>query len=128
MQEWNGHFWKDVSLQSLGIVYQLGHGGQPCKVPAEMVCTMVVIHTNGVHTVRYRYCGCDLSDHANNLQQLLRNSWYPASTIDPATCATFDALEVYRLLNVIGNINVHDYVGTLERLSDATKIRRVPVS
>ncbi|KAJ7841673.1 hypothetical protein B0H13DRAFT_2365584 [Mycena leptocephala] len=126
LKEWNQHFWKDVSLESLGIVYQLGHGGQPCKAPANTLRTMVVIHTNGVHTVHYRYCGCDLSDHANNLEQLLCNSWYPASTIDPATCATFDALETYRLLNVIGNINVKDYVSTLERMGDPTRIRYVP--
>jgi hypothetical protein len=89
---------------------------------------MVVIDSQAIHTVRFQYCGCDNSDHANNLEQLLRNSWYPATTVDPATCATFAALELFRLLNVIGNINVHDFVKAVERQTDACQVHNVPVS
>jgi hypothetical protein len=89
---------------------------------------MVIIDTEAIHTVRIRYCACDQSDHANNLEQLLRNGWYPATTVDPATCATFAALELYRLLNVVGNINVHDFVPSLERNTDACNTQDVPVS
>ncbi|KAJ7701888.1 hypothetical protein B0H17DRAFT_1128104 [Mycena rosella] len=49
-----------------------------------------------------------------------------ASTIDPATCATFEALELYRLLNVMGNINVHDFVRMLERRTNPTKVKPIP--
>ncbi|KAJ7437721.1 hypothetical protein FB451DRAFT_1416705 [Mycena latifolia] len=38
----------------------------------------------------------------------------------------FEALELYRLLNVVGNINVHDYVRLLERRTDPTKTKPVP--
>ncbi|KAJ6558618.1 hypothetical protein DFH09DRAFT_1084132 [Mycena vulgaris] len=88
-KEWAGGCWKDVTLKSLDLVYQPGHG-------------------------------CDLADTNNNLSQLLRNWWYPASTVDPATCATFQALELYRVLNVMGNINARDFVGSLKHLTDAT--------
>lgn len=60
--------------------------------------------------------------------QLLRNAWYPATTIDPRTCATFEVLELYRLLNVVGNLNTSDFITSLEQLSDGTKQSRVPVS
>ncbi|KAJ7018026.1 hypothetical protein C8F04DRAFT_978149 [Mycena alexandri] len=126
LNEWNGHFWKDITLRDLKIVFQVGHGGLPCPSPEPGTRTMVVLHPNAVHTVDYRYCKCDLSERANNLQQLLRTGWYPATTIDPATCATFQCLELYRILNVVGNINVHDFVGSLERLTDATKITKIP--
>lgn len=118
----------DITLQELKLVYQIGHGGLPCDKPEVPARCMVVIHTNGVHTVDFCYCACDLSDRSNNLKQLLRNNWYPATTVDPATCATFEALELFRLLNVIGNINMHNFVGMVERLTDPTKIRPIPVS
>jgi hypothetical protein len=123
--EWQFLEWND--LVSLGCVYQLGHGGHPCPHPAPAVRTMVVVDTQSIQSVKYRYCTCDKSDDAMNLEQLLRNGWYPATTMDPATCATFASLELYRLLNVVGNINVHDFVGTLERRSDACQVKAVPV-
>ncbi|KAJ7170643.1 hypothetical protein C8R43DRAFT_1120404 [Mycena crocata] len=126
VKEWTGEFWDDVTLVSLGLVYQLGHRGLSCPVPHDVLRRMVVIHTNGIHTIHYRYCGCDLSDRASNLDQLLRNAWYPATTVDPATCTTFEALKLYRLLNVVGNLNVHDFVGTLEHRTDPTKIKPIP--
>ncbi|KAJ7062443.1 hypothetical protein B0H15DRAFT_794789, partial [Mycena belliarum] len=126
LKEWTGEFWDDVTLTSLGLVYQVGHGGLPCPRPEPAERTMVVVHTNGIHIVDFHYCGCDLSDRANHLAQLMGTAWYPATTIEPATCATFEALELFRLLNVVGNLNVHDFVGSLERRTDATKIRPVP--
>ncbi|KAJ7058605.1 hypothetical protein C8F01DRAFT_990833, partial [Mycena amicta] len=51
----------------------------------------------------------------------------PATTIDPATCATFEALETFRLLNIVGNLSADDYVGTLERLTDTTTLGSTPV-
>jgi hypothetical protein len=128
LQEWNGQFWVAVTLAGLGLVYQLGHGGQPCPRPAPTDRTMVVMDTEYIHTVKYRFCGCDRSDRAGNLEQLLRSGWYPATTVDPATCATFASLELFRLLNVVGNINVHDFVGTLERQTSAAEMKSVPVS
>ncbi|KAJ7689131.1 hypothetical protein B0H17DRAFT_937687 [Mycena rosella] len=104
LQERTSEFWEDITLQSLQLVYQLGHGGLPCPKPEQPKRTMVLMHTNRIHTISFQYCGCDLSNHANNLRQLLQNSWYPA------TCTTFKVLELYHLLNVVDNINVHDFV------------------
>ena len=88
---------------------------------------MVVLDTQHIHTVCFRYCGCDASDHAMNLEQLLRNGWYPATVVDPATCATFACLDHFRLLNVVGNITVHDFMGTLERQTHALNVKPIPV-
>ncbi|KAJ7884955.1 hypothetical protein B0H13DRAFT_2235322 [Mycena leptocephala] len=126
VQEWKGSYWVNVTLEGLGSVYQLGHGGHACAHPAPAIHTMVVMDTEHIHTVKYRFCGCDKSDRAGNLEQLLRNRWYPATTVDPVTCATFASLELFHLLNVVGNINVHDFVGTLERRTNATELKSVP--
>ncbi|KAF7310200.1 CxC2 domain-containing protein [Mycena indigotica] len=60
------------------------------------------------------------------LSQLLDNAWYPATTIEPATCATFRVLDLFRTLKVVGNMNAHDFVGSLERLSNATFTEQLP--
>ncbi|KAJ7080717.1 hypothetical protein C8R43DRAFT_909900 [Mycena crocata] len=119
LEEWNGQFWERTTLQAIGLVYQLGHEGFTCNVPDPSVRSMTVLDTNGIHEIQYHYCKCDRSDKANNLRQLLRNGWYPASQTDPDTCATLRCLDLFRLLNVVGNINARDFITSLERLTDA---------
>jgi hypothetical protein len=123
--------WVKTSLGDLGFVYQLGHGGGPCLFPDQTLRNMTVISFPDSHEVHYRYCKCKKSDSINTLQQLLRNTWYPATVTDPGTCATFERLAFFRLLNVVGNVNVTDFVMTIERSMNAigsTGIDRVPVS
>jgi hypothetical protein len=88
---------------------------------------MVVMDVTGIHTIEFQYCGCDKATQTNNLGQLLGNAWYPATTVDPETCATFQCLEAFRLLNVVRNVTAHDYVGTLERLTDLLHLAGLPV-
>ncbi|KAK7031325.1 CxC2 domain-containing protein [Favolaschia claudopus] len=126
LEEWNGRFWDSTSLTKLDFVYQLGHGGHSCPHPAPAVRQMVVMDFPRIHTIKFRYCACDLSDYANNLQQLLRNGWYPATTVDPGTCVTFSTLETFRLLNVVGNLTVHDGVRVMERGTDAGRMNSIP--
>jgi hypothetical protein len=118
LQEWNGQFWVSCTLAQIGLVYQLGHGGFPCPFPDSTVRKLVVMEAPIIHEIRVSYCKCAKSDDADNLQQLLRNAWYPATVTDPGTCATFRSLESYRLYNVLGNMNVRDYITSLERMTD----------
>ncbi|KAJ7717168.1 hypothetical protein DFH07DRAFT_973682 [Mycena maculata] len=120
IEEWNGQFWIPVTLRELGLVYQLGHGGMACPYPDPRLLTMTVLELPYIHRVHYRYCKCQKAAHATNLQQCLRNGWYPATITDPATCASFRTLETFRLQNVVGNMNVHDYITAIERQTDAT--------
>jgi hypothetical protein len=81
---------------------------------------MTVIQAPIIHQLKIRYCKCSKSDDADNLEQLLRNAWYPATVTDPGTCATFQSLESYRLFYVVGNMNVRDFITSLERMTDAS--------
>ncbi|KAI5823495.1 hypothetical protein K523DRAFT_255071 [Schizophyllum commune Tattone D] len=121
IESWTGSFWETVSLTSLGLVYQLGHGGRPCIYPEGRVRTMVVID-HRIHTVAYRYCGCCLVDPPDHVTQLLRNRWFPATTIDPETCATFEILDFFRLGAVHANINAHNFVKVIEKQTDALRL------
>ncbi|KAJ6557792.1 hypothetical protein B0H19DRAFT_946380, partial [Mycena capillaripes] len=120
IREWNGDFWKPSTLSDLGLVYQLGHGGLPCPYPDNTVRKMTVIKAPFIHEVQMCFCKCSRSDYADNLEQLMRNAWYPATVTDPGTCATFESLEAYRLYNVVGNMNVRDFITSLERMTDTT--------
>ncbi|KAK6980521.1 CxC2 domain-containing protein [Favolaschia claudopus] len=119
LKEWNGRFWEQRSLADIDLVYQLGHAGFPCPFP-DVARNMVVIDAPVIHQIRIAFCKCSKSDCADNLEQLLRNAWYPATVTDPGTCATFRTLEAFRLFSVVGNINVRDFVTSLERMTDAT--------
>ncbi|KAJ6509365.1 hypothetical protein C8R47DRAFT_1208549 [Mycena vitilis] len=135
LREWNGEHWVEARLsggetelgRSLGLVYQLGHHGLPCDFPGPER-QMVVIDITGIHTLTFRYCTCDRNRRTANgtLGQIFSNGWYPATTIDPETCATIDVLEQFRLFNVVGNVNVQDFVGALERKVDPLQMSSVP--
>ncbi|KAJ7165276.1 hypothetical protein C8R46DRAFT_1220409 [Mycena filopes] len=120
LEEWGGGCWTRTTLAELGLVYQLGHEGGRCKFPHPFIRSLTMIETSGIHEIKYRFCACRRSDHSSNLKQFLRNGWYPASFTDPDTCATFKSLDLFRLLNVVTNINARDFITTLERLTDAT--------
>ncbi|KAJ7481680.1 hypothetical protein FB451DRAFT_1030190 [Mycena latifolia] len=115
----------DAGLTGVGLVYQLGHHGFPCDFPHPKRL-MVVMDIMGIYTLDVQYCGCDEGWRTSNINQVLRNAWWPATPTDPATCATFQVLEKFRLLNVVSNVNVHDFVGTLERLTDPLRLSSVP--
>ncbi|KAJ7630167.1 hypothetical protein FB45DRAFT_1027401 [Roridomyces roridus] len=137
LQEWTGTHWTDAQLSGpqnsterrtaaersrgrlsgVGLVYQLGHGGFPCQKPGS-IQPMVVVDTTGVFTLDLCYCGCRPWEGTSTVNQLIDNAWYPATVVEPATCATFRVLEEFCLLNVVGNVSVNDYIGTLERMSD----------
>ncbi|KAF7296857.1 CxC2 domain-containing protein [Mycena indigotica] len=135
VKEWNNNFWepvalhrihlKDTSKQSLRLEYQLGHHGKPCPLPRSSL-PLVVIDTNGVFTLDVRLCGCSRSLSFDLVGQLMGNGWYPATSSELGTCATFRALDLFRMLNVVGNVNAHDFVGSLQRLTDPTLLGQTP--
>ncbi|KAJ7061113.1 hypothetical protein C8F01DRAFT_987657 [Mycena amicta] len=139
-QVWTGDFWEPCSLYKptrtgsvgLRMVYQLGHHGFACPQPELSEREMVVMDVGGIVKVTTRYVSsmCACMDHLRHrhgwLSQLLQNAWYPATIDEPSTCATFRLLDLFRLLKVVGNMNAHDFVGSLERLTDATFTEKVP--
>ncbi|KAF7327202.1 CxC2 domain-containing protein [Mycena kentingensis (nom. inval.)] len=106
LDEWNGSFWAKIPLMQIGLVHQIGHGGFPCPFPDVATRKMTVID----------------AATPDDVSQLLRNGWYPATVLEPATCATFRTLRTFRLYNVVGNMNVADFIAASERATSSAAV------
>lgn len=53
---WNGGFFESVTLESLGLVINLGHHPNICPVNSDTQ-QITVIDLSGYHCVRVRFCG-----------------------------------------------------------------------
>ncbi|KAJ6493371.1 hypothetical protein C8R45DRAFT_1053016 [Mycena sanguinolenta] len=124
---WEGGRFKRVSLQSLGLRVQLGHcWGEPCPQPRPGHKKSRVIHTNGIHDVSVDFCRCrDELLVGSRRQQLLRQSWYPATHREPQTCTTFRTLEQFHIMTLQGKVTAYDYYSGLEKLTDNTGLSKV---
>ncbi|KAF7319065.1 CxC2 domain-containing protein [Mycena chlorophos] len=132
---WTGDFWTEASLYhhnvnsggvaGLGAVYQLGHGGDICPCPGARRA-MVIVDVNGVFNVDTQFCDCKNTNGTDAVEQLLRNKWYPATTVTPSTCATFNVLDLFRFIRALGDVNTQDFVRSLEGIRDPTHTNATP--
>ncbi|KAF7974583.1 hypothetical protein HWV62_11966, partial [Athelia sp. TMB] len=120
IQKWNGMFFERVSLKSLGLRVQLGHSvGDTCSNPVPSYDnTFTVIDIQGIHQIHLDYCGCETAQART--VQLLRASWYPATTSAPRTAATFRVLEHFQILTFESKASGFALYNTLARLTDNT--------
>lgn len=91
----------------------------------------MVLHTNGIHRINVDYCGCSSSPNIAKLdiyQQLLRAEWYLATVLRPQTCATFELMKLYHLLNLEGKLSAFHFYKTIRYHTENVGIERVPVS
>lgn len=113
------------SLRNLGLQIHVGHKpGFAC--PQKKLRLLTVLHTNGIHQFDVHYCECDAA--AEHWIQLIRQQWYPATPIDPETCATFEVMRDFHVKNLQGNITAYDYYRSLEMLTDGWQRTKLPVS
>ncbi|KAJ7858652.1 hypothetical protein B0H14DRAFT_3085047 [Mycena olivaceomarginata] len=127
VEVWNEEaFFKSLSLKSLGLRIQLGHGrnGRCPGTLAKRACAMpndarrlrddfCIIHTNGIHEVGLDFCSCGAAEDHD--VQLLRARLYPATTTNPATAATFAVLRDFHLLSLEAKCSAHHFYNKLAR-------------
>jgi hypothetical protein len=123
---WNGLFFQRSSLQNLGLRVQLGHApGRHCPTKENGHKNFVVIDSNGIHSVNVDYCRCAAVPHRS---QLLRIGWYPATPLEPQTCATMEVLRHFHFLNLQGKTTGYSFYRALEYQTDSTGLNKPPVS
>ncbi|THV01170.1 hypothetical protein K435DRAFT_655760, partial [Dendrothele bispora CBS 962.96] len=127
VEHWNGRWFQPASLKELGLVLELGHEHEPgvsCLLPQGAHHDFTVIHTNGIHPVSVRFCGCNAL--LNNRKQLLRNMWYPATPINPQTVTTFSCLRQFQHLNCLGKLPAYDYYRGLHIMTESRQRKKTP--
>lgn len=128
IERWTGRYWERSGLGEFGLPVQLCHNGGQCPAPQPGPADFVVLDVNGLHRVNVAFCACHRGYTLSRWQQLMRAGWYPATHKLPATAVTTRALDQFQLLNLIGHLNVHDYIGTAETLTQPSGLGKVPVS
>ncbi|EIW79765.1 hypothetical protein CONPUDRAFT_34829, partial [Coniophora puteana RWD-64-598 SS2] len=120
IERWNGSFFERDTLKRAGLVVQLNHPiGELCLAPKQAWNNdFTVIDVSGVHEVSVMYCECP--KRIRRHQQLLRSSWYPATTDEPKTAATFRVLEQYHLLSFESKASAYEFYSSLCRRTDNT--------
>ncbi|KAG1792555.1 hypothetical protein EV424DRAFT_1475756 [Suillus variegatus] len=118
--KWNGNYFERVTLKALGLRIQLGHPpGQTCPNPRRAFNDdFVVMDSHGIHEVFLDFCDC--ADAIAHVQQLLRVSWFPSTTADPKTAATFRLLEEFHLLSFESKVSAYEFYNALVRRTDNT--------
>ncbi|KAG1800650.1 hypothetical protein EV424DRAFT_1474814 [Suillus variegatus] len=117
---WNGKFFQSVTLKTLGLRVQLGHmPGERCYNAQPVSCDeFTVIGAHGIHDVAVDFCRCETAQIC--YKQLLRVRWFPATTTDPQTAATFSILELFHLLSFESKVSSYEFYHSLARRSDNT--------
>jgi hypothetical protein len=124
-QMWNGLFFQRSTLKELGLRVQLGHPpGQFCPTREPACKDFVVVHTNGIHLVNVDFCRCDSLPHRT---QLLRVAWWPATPLEPKTCATMEVLRHFQLLNLQGKLTGFSFYWALEYQTNNSGLNKPPV-
>lgn len=112
-------------MNTLGLKLQLNHASGRCKNPTPCHAGMLVLHTNGIHSVNIQYCDCERS--IPHHLQLLRRRLYPATQMSVKTCATFSLLQHLHKLALTTKASTYDFYRCLEKLTSNTGVN-VPKS
>ncbi|KAG2122912.1 hypothetical protein DEU56DRAFT_873540 [Suillus clintonianus] len=120
IRKWTGSSFAALSLKRLGLRVQLGHLiEEECLLPQRAFNDdFTLIHTNGMHEIGLDYCGCNTAQI--HTTQLLRVAWFPATTSEPRTAATFQILKQYHLLSFESKASSYEFYHTITRLTDNT--------
>jgi len=92
-----------------------------CATPIPCHVDMLVLHTNGIHSVTIQYCGCSTRATPQHIQ-LLRRQLYPASQITVKTCATFSLLRHLHKMALATKASTYDFYRALEHLTVNTGV------
>ncbi|VDC04364.1 unnamed protein product [Peniophora sp. CBMAI 1063] len=120
-------FYERANGADVGIRLQLLHRpGEVCKFRSlHTVENCTVIHTNGIHKIPVDFCKCELGRDIPNHIQLMRWRLWPATCENPRTATTFEALDLFTRLSVLGRLNIYDFHRALEAATDGAMLKGI---
>lgn len=120
VQIWSGSYFQRISLRDLGHHVQLGHppGVQCCNPALAFNDDFVVLEINGIHRLALNFCNCATAQTHDI--QLLHARWYPSTTTNPRTAATFQLLDHFQMYTFESKGSAFKYYQSLVHLTDNT--------
>ncbi|KAJ7116142.1 hypothetical protein C8R43DRAFT_1138010 [Mycena crocata] len=119
---WHSACFEKTTLKVLELRIQFGHRG--CVKPHPSAEGFVILHLNGIHEVNVDFCGCDKEKlHGTPYEQLLKGSWYPATTEKPHSAATFELLDFFHAQTLQAKMTMYDFYVVLEKITNNTGIK-----
>ncbi|KAI0323812.1 hypothetical protein GY45DRAFT_1349685 [Cubamyces sp. BRFM 1775] len=118
--EWKDGYFQKATLKGLGLRIQLGHtfGETCCNPKGAFDDDFVLIDISGIHEIAVDFCNCEqVQPHVD---QILCARWYPATSVDPKTAATFSLLQHFHILSTQSKVSGYEFYVTLARISDNT--------
>ncbi len=127
IQFWNETHFEKRDLSSLDHVVYLGHFGDRCPhtPDSSKPRPMTIIHHNGVHRINMSWCHCP--DRADEVDQLMSASLFPATLDTPKSIFSFEVLREFHVHSLQSKKSAFDYFESLCRLSDGVFTDHVPV-
>ncbi|KAJ7180018.1 hypothetical protein C8R43DRAFT_871018 [Mycena crocata] len=119
IEKWSGDFFEPLTLNDLSMEarIQLGHGaGEFCPRSRPAHKDFVIMDVLGIRVVKLSFCGCD--SEVEHRQQLMRACLWPATSLNPQTCATFNLIRLFEVQNCLGKISAYNFVRSLEMLTN----------
>ncbi|KAJ7033118.1 hypothetical protein C8F04DRAFT_957903 [Mycena alexandri] len=132
VERWDGRtFVRDRTwLKKLGLRVQLGHPpGVICRFRRAAAVDFVLYDLSGVHEINVDFCGCRTAEDGEeeeHRRQLLRACWWPATVKAPNTCATFQVLRLFQILNCLGKLSAYDFLRGLEMCTNHDGLNKPP--
>lgn len=116
-EKWNGSFFEQIDMSTIGLEVCLGHDGLRC--PAAIGDQPIkVIDINGFHDVRVVFCDCLEKEHEPVCIQLVRYGLFPATVKNPEVAFTFRCMEDFHLHTLTSRKTAFDYIKKLGRRTD----------
>lgn len=134
VEEWadeeHGRFWRRLSLESLGLVINLGHGGSKCEKYTTTPRSLVLVHEHGIHTIAVRFCWCltDGGKRRHDTSQLIQHGFWPGSWKEPGSVYSIQLLHRFAQLTHQAGTSAHDFMAYLAQLTNGVEISYVKVS
>ena len=129
LQQWNGHFYEAVTLQDLGFVFNLGHGGDACPLngdrPGEQ---FTAVDSAGIFVHTVKWCRCNGASDKDKHLQLLRCCLFPSTTTRPQTGFTFNVLDEFLIDELECKTSASSFYSKLRRLTNNAFPDSLPVS
>ncbi|KAL0568911.1 hypothetical protein V5O48_013067 [Marasmius crinis-equi] len=120
VKNWDGSAFTTTTLREMGLTIQLNHYGGFCAASKPAYDRLLVLHTNGIHSVNIRFCQC--SEAIPQYLQLLRRRLYPGNLRKGriATAVTFEYLESLQIHTLTTKGSIYDFYRALERMTNNT--------